>query len=62
MRVYRREGVGHVWLLSPVHRTLEVYRLEAGRWILLDTYEGEAPIRAEPFEAMELDLSEIWAK
>ncbi len=61
MRIYRREGVGHVWLLNPLMRTLEVYRLEGGRWMLLETYEDDAKVRAEPFDAMELDLASIWA-
>jgi Uma2 family endonuclease len=62
MRIYRRESVGHAWLLSPVHQTLEVYRLENGRWTLLETYEENAIVRAEPFEAVELNLASIWAK
>ncbi len=62
MRIYRREGVGHIWLLSPAYQTLEVYRLEGGRWVLLDTYEGDAMVRAEPFDAVELDLAAIWAR
>ena len=48
MRIYRREGVGHAWLINPITRTLEVYRLERGRWVLLDTYEEDAVVRAEP--------------
>ncbi|WP_437925332.1 Uma2 family endonuclease [Sorangium sp. So ce291] len=62
MRIYRREGVGHVWLLSPLLRTLEVYRLEGGRWVLLETYEEDAKVRAEPFDAVELDLAAIWTR
>ncbi|WP_437760795.1 Uma2 family endonuclease [Sorangium sp. So ce1389] len=62
MRIYRREGVGHVWLLSPLLRTLEVYRLEGGRWVLLETYEEDAKVRAEPFDAVELDLAAIWIR
>lgn len=62
MRIYRREGVSHLWLLTPLQQTLEVYRLEAGRWVLLDTHEGDAKVRVEPFEAVELDLSTIWAR
>lgn len=59
-RIYRREGVGHLWLCDPRIRTLEVYRLEGGRWVELDTFEGEAKARAEPFEAIELDLGRIF--
>lgn len=63
MRVYRREGVAHVWLLSPASQTLEVYRLESesGRYSLIDTYEGDARVRAEPFDSIDLPLSALWA-
>jgi Uma2 family endonuclease len=60
MRIYRREGVGHVWLINPVLCTLEIYRLEAGRWMLLDTFEGNTSTRAEPFDAVELSLCVLW--
>ncbi len=59
-RLYRREGVGYFWLVDPRDRTLEVYRLDNGRWIELDTFEGNAVVRAEPFDAVELDLSVFW--
>ena len=59
-RIYRREEVGHYWLLDPRARTLEVYRLEGGRWLEVDTYEGDAVVRAEPFDAIELDLAVLW--
>ena len=62
MRLYRREGVGHAWLINPVTRTLEVYRLETGRWMLLDTFEDDAVVRAEPFEAIELSLAVLWER
>lgn len=62
MRIYRREGVRHVWLLSPTLQTLEVYRLDAGNWTLVETFEGDAVVRAEPFDAMELPLSTLWAR
>jgi Uma2 family endonuclease len=62
MRIFRREGVGHTWLINPLARTLEVYRLETGRWMLLDTYEGDAVVRAEPFDAIELSLSVLWER
>jgi Uma2 family endonuclease len=62
MRIYRREGVGHAWLINPITQTLEVYRLEQGRWMLLDTHEGDAVVRAEPFDAIELPLAALWAR
>lgn len=62
MRVYRREGVGHYWLVDPRLRTLEAYRLDNGRYALVDTWEGDASVRVEPFEAMELALGLLWAR
>ncbi len=62
MRIYRREGVRYAWLVNPVTRTLEVYRLEAGRWVLLDTFEDDAVVRAEPFDAIELPLAVLWER
>jgi hypothetical protein len=43
-------------------QTLEVYRLEGGRWTLIDTFEGDAVVRAEPFDAIELALTTLWAR
>jgi Uma2 family endonuclease len=57
--VYAREGVGHLWLIDPLQRTLEVLRLESGRWTIIGTH-GDDRIRAEPFEAIELELSALW--
>jgi Uma2 family endonuclease len=59
-RIYRREGVGHYWLLDPRDQSLEVYRLVEGRWLEVDTWEGDIAVRAEPFEAIELDLAALW--
>ena len=59
MPAYAREGVAHLWLLNPVARTLEVYRRAEGRWLLLTTHEGAAQVRAEPFDALELDLTPL---
>lgn len=60
MAVYAREGVRHLWLVDPEPRTLEVYRLETGRWSLLATHVGEVTVRAEPFEALALELGALW--
>jgi Uma2 family endonuclease len=61
MDVYAREGVRHVWLVDPLAKLLEVWRLEHEKWLRLGTWTGEVPVRAEPFEAIELQLSVLWA-
>jgi Putative restriction endonuclease len=59
MPVYARGRIAHIWLVNPLARTLEVYRLAEARWLLLAT-EGAVRVRAEPFDAVELDLAPLW--
>ena len=59
--VYARSGVKNIWLIDPVARTLEVLRLEREKYLFMSGYEGDARVRAEPFDAIELDLSILWA-
>lgn len=61
LAIYAREGVSHAWLVEPLQQTLEVLRLESGRWSLLATRSARDRVRAEPFEAIELDLGTLWA-
>ena len=60
LAVYAREHVAHAWLVDPMARTLEVLRLEAGRWVIVSSHEGRESVRAEPFSAVELALSDLW--
>ena len=62
MRIYRREGVKHCWLINPIQQTLELYRLTNGQWMHVETYEGDMRVRVEPFESVELNLSALWAR
>jgi Uma2 family endonuclease len=62
MGSYAREGVRHLWLEDPRTQLLEVYRLEQGRWLRLGAHLGDARVRAEPFEAIELRLSRLWER
>src|SRR5438309_365369 len=60
LAVYARERVQHVWLIDPDAQTLEIFRLENGRWSLLETFAGAARIRGPPFDEIELDLAMLW--
>jgi Uma2 family endonuclease len=61
LAIYAREQVGHAWLIDPVARTLEVLRLDAGRWTILGTHAGDEVVRAEPFADIDLELALLWA-
>jgi Uma2 family endonuclease len=58
--VYAHAGVGHVWLVNPITRTIEIYRREGAAWTLVGAHGGDAIVRAEPFEAIELELGRLW--
>lgn len=60
--IYAEHGVAHVWLVDPEARTLEVLRLDGSSYRLIVTHAGEAPVRAEPFDAIELDLGALWQR
>jgi len=60
MRVYARERVGHLWIVDPILRTLEVYRLEDGCWIVAGTDALTEQVRAEPFDALALEMRCWW--
>ena len=60
--IYASRGVRHAWLIEPLGQTLEIYRLEGERWLLLVTHRGAVTVRAEPFDALALDLSALWIR
>ena len=60
--IYARESVGHVWIIDPKPQTLEVFRRTDGHWLLVATHAGNERIRAEPFDAVELDLQGWWGE
>ena len=61
MDIYAREGVRYLWLIDPTYRLLETYRLRDGRWVVAGVYGDDAVVRAEPFDAIELELRYWWS-
>jgi Uma2 family endonuclease len=62
LRVYAREGIGHTWFVNPIARTVEVYRRAEDGWLLAATFADDGLVRAEPFDAIELDLLPLWGE
>src|SRR5262249_17827874 len=58
---YAASGVKHAWLVHPRRRTLEVFRLRGKKWIETAVHYDADRVRIEPFDAIELDLSRLWA-
>jgi Uma2 family endonuclease len=59
--IYAAAGVQYVWFLDPRDRTLEVLRLHEGKWLQLGVHKDDETVRAEPFEAIAIELGSIWA-
>jgi Uma2 family endonuclease len=57
---YLRAGVGHVWLVEPEDRFIEVYRHTEEGWLLVGNFSGDEEVGIEPFEAVPLMLAELW--
>jgi Uma2 family endonuclease len=63
MVIYAREQVRHVWLVDPMIATHEVFRLLNGKtYEAVAAWRGEVKVRAEPFDAIELELAAIWER
>jgi Uma2 family endonuclease len=61
LRIYARERVEWVWIVDPIPRTLEVFRRGDDTWVMRGSWRDDARVRAEPFDAIELDLAILWA-
>lgn len=59
-RYYAEIGVAHIWYIDPARKELEVCRLVEGKWLQLGVFGTDEKVRAEPFEAVEIDLAEWW--
>jgi Uma2 family endonuclease len=62
LAVYARERVAHAWLVNPLTRTLEVLRLDGSRWVLAASHGDQEAVRAEPFEAVAIELPAVWGE
>ena len=60
LRIYACQHVAQAWLVDPLRRMLEVLSLESTVWRVLAVHEGQARVRAAPFEAIEIELGELW--
>jgi hypothetical protein len=52
--------VPHYWLANPVERMLEVYRRTDLAYALVLSAKSGQRIRAEPFDAVELRVDELF--
>lgn len=61
-RTLHAHGVAPYWIVDPEHETLTVHRHHADGYVTVMTGSVGDVIRAEPFDGVELDVSELFGK
>lgn len=59
---YLAAGVPWFWTIDPNERYLDVYRSNERGWEHIQRAEGDMVARLQPFDAVEIDLSEWWVQ
>jgi len=58
--VYAAVGVKHAWLVEPIERRVDVFRLEGGGFALARSTSNAELLRVEPFAEAEFDVARWW--
>ena len=59
-RRYAELGVAHYWIGDPDARSLQCFRLAAGRYALLIEGEGDATLEHPDFSGLQIALGALW--
>lgn len=57
---YAAAGIPYLWYIDPIGHLLEVRKLQGAVYAVIQTFVGEDRVRAEPFDAIELDMANGW--
>lgn len=60
LAIYARHGVKHAWLVHPINRSVEVFELKDGAWMLRGMHTDDAILSVPPFEDLKIPLNRIW--
>jgi len=58
--LYEREGVREYWIVDPVYKTVQVYKLEKDKYKFPDVYKGDDKIKVGIFPDLEIDLTLVF--
>jgi len=59
---YQHHGVPHYWILDPIEQSLSVFRWTDGGYLLVVAACADDRVHAEPFEALELVVGELFGR
>jgi Uma2 family endonuclease len=57
---YRDAGVANYWIVDPLAKTIEAWRLEAGQYIPAGRGEKNEMVQLPPFTDLSIPLSRLW--
>ena len=60
MPIYAERGVSWLWLVDPDQRTLEVFRLHEGHWLMEHAWQQDDEVNAPPFAEHRFSLADLW--
>lgn len=60
-RQYERFGVSEYWVIDPVHRTLDQFISEQGKFVLHRTYGAEGSLSSPIMSCVSIDLSRLFS-
>ena len=58
--IYARHGVSEYWLVHPVHRTVETFRLENGRFVATGSYRGTDAFTTPLLPGLRIELDAVF--
>ena len=63
MPLYAKFGVAYLWLVDPVEKTLESYKLDGkNQWQQTGFFQGAEQAEIKPFDAITIALSDLWGE
>ena len=62
MPLYAQAGIGHLWLIDPLAKTLQAFELQNGKWAQIADLKDADTVCVPPFDAIDFDLSELWPR
>ncbi len=59
MPLYADYGVQYLWLIHPVKKQLDAFKLVGNEWLSQGRFNTDAIVRIEPFDDIEINLNEL---
>ena len=59
-RIYAAYGIGYLWYVDPIAKSLEVFQRQNESWLLTHTFIDQEIVSAPPFDAISFPLGQLW--